>query len=282
MIKRKISLVFLLAVTFGLFLSLSYINPYNGEITLSELVLQMSGSRGEFIMGFSAVELLDFAMQMIPGWLVEIFLGVALYRHFCTASIYVFARCENRKRWYWKEMLSLGIQIFSFQTLLLLSAVVTAVLRFKVIMNVEGFVLALYHILLHFLWVYSATVLVNLLALKFGSSASFAIVMSGQAAGIGMFGMGEMLDRMYEDSFAAKTLLIKCNPVSHLVLGWHSSYIGSVNTVLESFTGRFCDSFYMEISAVVLLIVSVIILKTGSVIVSKYDLLISDAEMGVA
>lgn len=44
--KNNYCFLILLAVAGGIFLSIMYVNPYNGSITLSELVLQLSGSRG--------------------------------------------------------------------------------------------------------------------------------------------------------------------------------------------------------------------------------------------
>lgn len=279
--KRKISVICLLAMLFGI-LSVSYVNPYTGEITLSELILQLSGSRGEFALGFSMSELLEFAMRMIPGWIVEAFLGIALYRHFCTASIYVFSRCADRKKWYWKEMGFLGADVLLFQSVTAASVIIVSQIRCEVKMNPEGMMLAMYHIFIHFLWIYSATVVINLLALKAGSSLAFAIVIFGQTFCIGLLNLVQMMDRFYTDSVAAKILLIKLNPVSHLVLGWHSSYIRSVDTVLKSFTGIPCDAFYAEVSLISLFLVTVMILKMGSIVIGKHDLLVSDAEMGVA
>ena len=85
--------IYLLAVMAGIFLSISYVNPYEGKIFLSELVLQLSGSRGEFVLNYkNALELVEVAMRLLPCVIMEVFLGIALYWHFCTASVYVFSR----------------------------------------------------------------------------------------------------------------------------------------------------------------------------------------------
>ena len=41
------------AVLCGVLLSLAFVNPYSGQVTLSELVLQLSGSRGDLPLGTS-------------------------------------------------------------------------------------------------------------------------------------------------------------------------------------------------------------------------------------
>lgn len=56
--KYKYGPLFLTAAAGGVYLSLMYINPYNGVITLSETILQLSGSRGRLHWGFLILNLL--------------------------------------------------------------------------------------------------------------------------------------------------------------------------------------------------------------------------------
>ena len=51
---KEITFLLLMGFCCGSLLAFTYINPYNGQITLSELILQLSGSRGEFSLGFSS------------------------------------------------------------------------------------------------------------------------------------------------------------------------------------------------------------------------------------
>ena len=52
---KEITFLLLMGFCCGSLLAFTYINPYNGQITLSELILQLSGSRGEFSLGFSSL-----------------------------------------------------------------------------------------------------------------------------------------------------------------------------------------------------------------------------------
>ena len=62
---KEITFLLLMGFCCGSLLAFSYINPYNGQITLSELILQLSGSRGEFPLGFSSLpELLSFSSKL--------------------------------------------------------------------------------------------------------------------------------------------------------------------------------------------------------------------------
>lgn len=281
MIKHQNRMVFLLGILFGILLSVGYVNPYGGEINLSELVLQLSGSRGEFALGLSAEQLVTFAMKMTPVWIMEAYLGIALYRHFCTASIYVFSRCPNRGKWYWKEMFYIGCNVFFFQSVLVISAIITTNVRYQIQCDRVGMGLAVYHILIHSLWMYAAIVLINLLSLKMGSSMSFMIVMIIQAAGIATLGFVKALERLGDEKMAIGRMLLRWNPISHLVLGWQNSYSQSIQNVLEN-TMKTTEVGYLESSLLILLLGNICILIIGAVVIKKYDLLISDAEMGVA
>lgn len=55
-----------MAVLCGALLSLAFVNPHNGQITLAELVLQLSGSRGDLPLGTSLPELLSFSIKWHP------------------------------------------------------------------------------------------------------------------------------------------------------------------------------------------------------------------------
>ena len=129
MIRYRLRMLFLTGVLGGISLSVLYINPYGGEISLSEALLQLSGSRGDFPMGFAMTEMVSFSLRLLPAYLFELFFGIMLYRHFCTASIYIFSRYPKRVRWYFRECLALGGGALLFQVLLVRSAAVPPVHR---------------------------------------------------------------------------------------------------------------------------------------------------------
>lgn len=256
--------LYLWAFVAGIFLSVSYVNPYEGKIFLSELVLQLSGSRGEFVLNYeNALELVELAMRLLPDVIMEAFLGIALYRHFCTASVYVFSRCADRGKWYWKEMLSVGRDIFIFQGIMMAMVIIAAVCRCQVQMDMPGVYLLACHLTLYSLWSYSMVVLINLLALKFGSSLSFTVVMAMQSIGIVLLGAGKMAMRF--------------NPIARLVLGWQRSFVPKVDSIQASAF----ENFYLEESLLVLAVINIVILIIGAAIVKNHDLLISDSEIGV-
>ena len=113
--RNKVWSIIGISVLGGAFLSFMYVNPFGGSITLSDTILQLSGSRGEFPLGTSATELMAFVMRMFPNYIFIMIFGTHLYNHFCTASVYVFTRQANRLVWYRKEVFQLLPYTFGFQ-----------------------------------------------------------------------------------------------------------------------------------------------------------------------
>ena len=97
------------ALVFGLWLSWSYMNPYGGVTTLSSLVEQLSGSRGDFPLEPNMSELLSFTLRLLPFLVFQALAGISFYRHYCTASVYIFSRMPNRLKWYRKECALLAL-----------------------------------------------------------------------------------------------------------------------------------------------------------------------------
>lgn len=267
----------LIAALSGTYLSVMYINPYSGVITLSELILQLSDSRGSFVLGFSYSELASFVMRMFPTFIFELYAGIMLYRHFCTASIYVFSRYPHRVKWYIGEVCHLGSTVCVFNILLLVVAFLITAGRYELQIDHAGIVLTAYHFLIHSLWVYIMALSVNLLAMHLGSSTAYAAVVSLQLVCIVLLNLMDLLVRYFDGKFSYEDFLI-WNPIAYLVLGWHNSNAEMTDQVLAS--------SYMQIgldhSLMIFFLVGVIVTLAGALIIKKHDLLVSDLETGVA
>lgn len=270
-------LVLLMAFLSGIFLGFVYVNPYSGEILLSELTLQLSGSRGEFALGFSVAELISFSMRLLPLYIFELYFGIELYRHFCTASIYVFSRYQKRVRWYLTEAAFMAVNVVLFQALLLMTVIGTTLLRFRLQVDMAGIILLLYHFFIYSIWLYTITLTVNLVAVLIGSSASYSVVVGIQMVLTALLGLGDTLVKILNVPEHYKEIFLKLNPVSHLVVGWHKSGIGFVDKTL----GYAYDYLKFRDSLIVYIICCVIVLTAGAFVVNHHELLISDSEMGV-
>lgn len=267
-------LLLLIAVLGGAYLSLIHINPHDGAIELSEAVLQLSGSRGGFALGFSYSELASFAMCLFPGFLIEAFAGIMLYRHFCTASTYVFSRYPHRVRWYLREAGRLGGAVCGFHVLLLAVAMLAAAVRYELRMDSAGIMLLAYHFLIHSLWVYVMALSVNLLAVRFGSSAAYALVVSGQLACVVLMNIMDLLVR-HSDGRLTYESVLRWNPIARLVLGWHSSGMEGVNQA-PSLLGMDLNG-----SLTLFLLLGAMVTFLGVLIMRRHDLLVSDLETEV-
>lgn len=271
-IKHRFRVALIVGLAGGILLAFLYVNPYSGTITLSEFVLQLSGSRGRFPMGLSFSELISFAMRMIPGYVFEMFIGIELYRHFCTASIYVFSRKPNRIQWYMKEILGVALATIFYQVVFMCSVLLVTVLRYRLEMNDAGFILLFYHFILYTMWMFSVSLVSNLVAIFFGSDTSFLIICGGQAALIAMLGM----IKFFENSVGIVNVWLNMNPIAHLVLGWHTGNTQSLSNVL---TPPY-DGMFFSTSIVLMTIICVLTMMFGSFIISKHDFIIADSEIG--
>lgn len=58
-----------------------------------------------FNSGFMVVLITD----LFPIFIIQFLEGISIYTHFCIGSVYYFSRQENRKRWYLKEIIKMGL-----------------------------------------------------------------------------------------------------------------------------------------------------------------------------
>ena len=256
-------LFILLSIPFGVWLSFSYISPYGGTITLSELVLQLSGARGTFSLGINLSELLGLTLRIAPMLVFQALAGTLMYQYYCTASVYVFSRIERRTAWYWREFGALAIKVFAYLALMLLSALLTALVRWHIIWDTAGFHLLLYHFLIWGLWTLVATLAVNLIALYLGSSSAFAVVAGLQVVCIALL----MVAKQFEESPDVYITVLRANPVTCLVLPWQQS----------RFEGQ-GYGIYFEDSLAGIVITALLIAVLGAALVKKHDLLVNNAE----
>lgn len=253
------------ALLFGLWLSWSYINPYGGATTLSSLVEQLSGSRGDFPLEPHMSELLSFTLRLLPSLVFQALAGISLYRHTCTASVYVFSRMPNRLKWYGKECGILALQALLYQALMLATAVGVAAVRWTITDVSQGLPILLLHLTLWSLWTFAFTLGVNLLAIYAGSSAAFAALAAVQVACISTLAVLTHLKGNPDLALVVK----RANPVTCLILSWQSSRFSTMG-----------GSIYWEDSLALVLLFSAILTALGGYLIQHHDLLVSNSDGG--
>lgn len=270
--RRQIPFIILLGICCGALLSLAYINPYYNEILFSELVLQLSGSRGNIVLGVSPPELLSFCAELTPYFLFELYIGTNLYRHFCTASVYIFSRATNRIVWYLKESITIIFLAMLYLSSLLLTSTIVAAFRYEIRWDSLGFVLFISHAAIYTCWIYTMTLLVNLLSIVFGSEIAFVLTLGGQSIMVMLLA----LLRVFENNYSHFQVAIKVNPISRLIIGWQSLFFDSSQIAFGS------QGYGLSIitSLELIFVLSIFVFVSGAVLVYKLDIITADFEFG--
>lgn len=269
---KKSAYIFLSGIILGVWISFTYVNPFSGSIPLTQLVLQMSGARGEYPLGTSLFELLGFTLRMVPLFVFQSFAGIKFYRHYCVASVYVFSRLPNRITWYMKQVGSIAIMAIVYELVCMTSTVVTAVMRYDVILDKYGIQLFLFHFLVYAFWLIVTTLAVNLIAVFCGSSTAFVWVAGSQTILVTLF----YILKKFSGHPLIQSIIVRTNPISCLVFSWHTSRYEELTTILSSpYQG-----IYLSHTIVILLVLCIITIMAGAIIVWRHDLIVSDLEAG--
>lgn len=264
-------MMILFGVISGGLVSLAFVRPYEKEIALAELVLQLSGARGAFAMGCTLPDLVRFMLRMVPNMLVVMMLGSQLYRHFCTASVYVFSRYPNRLQWYLKSLASLLANVCFFELIFVTSTVLAAMPRYRILFSKSGVLLLGFHALIYTAWIFGWVLMTNLFAIRLGSSRSFMAMMTAQAVCTATLAFVRIFERNGMSAEFIK-LFIEINPVAHTVLSWHQG---------APFGEALAHSRYdlSPLATIMLLIIlDIVIVLAGAAVAGRYDLLSENRE----
>lgn len=254
----------LFGILAGIYLAIAFVNPYEKEVFLSEMILQLSGSRGFLVMGCSLPELVGYMLRMIPNYIVTMVWGINLYRQFCTASVYVFSRCTNRWKWYRQTVVWLYAKVCVYEMSLVGTVILLTSLRFKINFQMEGFRILTCHLAIYTLWNLIWILLMNLLAIRLGSSTAASIVMGVQAvctAGLGVVSFLEQ--KRISDLFVGK--LLQFNPVVYTILGWQCE--------------NKWDFLNLKTSILLLSLCCIVIISAGGFWIHRLDLITENMEM---
>lgn len=279
--NNKYRLLFFTAIAGGMYLSVFYtapVEPPGRTIMLSEMILELSGSRGMVGMGFSSYELISFAMRLFPAFIFVLYAGIMLYRHFCTASVYVFSRYPHRMKWYIGEVCHLGGAVCIFHVLLLTASIITTMSRYELRIDREGMVLAAYYFFIYSLWVYIMALSINLLAVYLGSSTGYTLVISVQMVCIVLLNLTDLLVRYFDDRLTYENFLI-WNPIAHLVFEWHNGNMEILDRILTSSSYLHTD---LNHSLMMFLLLGIIVTSVGAGIIKNHNLLVADLETEAA
>lgn len=268
-IRNKIIPVLIAGISSGGILSFVFINPYDGRILVSEAILQLSGSSGAFPLTPAFKDLISFTIRMLPDYMFELYIGIELYRHFCTASVYVFSRTPNRSRWYIREVLEVAVAVFGYQIIKIFAAMSVTFLRYQIEPDHFGFFLLVFHIIVYSLWVFTVSLLINLISIQYGSNNAFIWIVGIQ---IFMTALLELV-QIFESNLTLTKIFLNVNPIAHLVVGWHTGTIKELKNSLEVTYIR----LDFKVTLVTMLAISIFSVIVGMYLVSQHEFLILNA-----
>ncbi len=262
----------LLAILCGGFQSIFFLGKQN-DINFSEIILIFGFSEVSFIL----VYLIELSIKLLPFFLFQILFGTYIYQHFCSASIYYFSRCQNRVKWFLKESTKLYVFAFVYPLFMVLSGTLVATISNRVIYDMDSFILLIYYVLIHSLWLFVTTLLVNILAIKMDSSVGFIAVVGLQMLSVASLTLWKDVWPLDNSTHIDKhVLFLKWNPISHLILSWHSSSVPGVNQWINDLQ----INFPLYLSLIIFLFFSLVVIVIGCFVIKRQEWITLSKEGG--
>lgn len=242
------------------------------EISLNDILLTLGFGEMYFIPSY----LIELGFRMLPYIVFQILFGVFIYRHFCTASVFYFSRQANRIRWFLREAATLYVYAAIFVGVILGTAFIGASFNGRVLSNPGAWRLLAFYMAIHSLWIFITALMINILSLFWGNSIGFVTVIIIQFAFVMLlFLFDTVFSLEYGVEIHRNAKLLKINPISHLIVMWHTSR--DIRT--DSYIHMFSISFDLYISVLVLLIAAVIAVLFGCLCVRKKEIIAADMEL---
>lgn len=269
--SRALLKCLVVALLWGAFEAIIFLGMFN-KLLLSDIVL---------LFGFSGISptlgyIIDLTIKLFPFLLFLILFGTYIYQHFSTASIYYFTRQPNRTKWFMKEAVKLYVLSFLYPFIMVVSGTAIASITNEVIFDSTSLILLIYYVLIHSFWLFLTALLMNIISIRLDSSSGFMIVVGLQMTFVTLLLLWDKMLPLEEDTpnLAFHGFLLQFNPISHIILSWHSSAILEVNKRINQFN----ITFSLNTSVVVLLLISMIVIFYGIYVVREQEWISQDLE----
>lgn len=270
--------VYVKLLTLSFIFGLIFYFSYRTADFLSDVILIMGFQNYEIFIG----ETFKLVQFLLPFILFQMLFGTYIYQHFCTASIYHFTRINNRIKWFLKESVNLLIYCVSYVILLVVFTTVFFEISNTLTYDKESFIILVCYVLINSLFLFFITLLTNILSINFKSHVGFMISNGFVLACISIFIYWDDKLAFYKteniniEDIQSDGKLIQLNPISHLVIKWHSSNIETVNERIN----QFGINFDLYSSVVLFLLLSILTIIVGCLIVKNKDFIITNTETG--
>lgn len=217
---------------------------YQKQITLAFVGILMGAMQCAFIrendwlfsemvccLGFGNVSisissLVEFVMAWLPILFFQVWLGNCIYEQYCVSSIFFFSRCTKKVRWYFKEIGKLCLSTLTYIGMMILGAYMLGCVRGQIIWDDKAGIVLFYYVAIYSMWLFTSVLVINVIGILWDNSKSFTIVaglQSGLTAVYAIFEGWFRFEDLTESELQTRVMLLKINPVSNLVLKWHSN-----------------------------------------------------------
>ncbi len=268
--KRHIVKAVILAICVGVFFGINFLGNH-GDINFSRIVTEYSFKYYRF----SYTDIIYMTTRMLPYFLFIFMFGTYIYRHFMVAGVYVFSRCEKRLKWIVAEVSKLFLFCIIFISVIPLSGTAVACITNKPVIEAADVEIYLYYVAIYSLWIFMCTLTANVLAIKLGGMSGFSIVIGALCVFMALLALWDSdnvlsLENEYREIADRNAFLLKWNPVSHLVMTWHSSIKETVNMRIDLLG----IDFSLICSTIVMAGLSVTAAAASTIYLNRADLII--------
>lgn len=182
----------------------------------------------------------------------QIFFGVYIYRHFCTASIYYFSRNSKRTSWYIKQLGQVMLFCVMYLLVIQLSAIISGMCVTRVVYDAEMWKILAYYLVIYSLYLFASTVMINVLSIRFNNIVGFVVVELINAYSWVTFGLvGQYI--IHGGGNRLTALIMRYNMFSYLVFGIQESTMDYVTCILVNLS------------------LAIIAILLGAFVVNKYE-----------
>lgn len=253
-------------IVFGMLQGLNYLQ-FHGTVNFSDIVLTL---------GFSDFDIsVDYLMMLLfrtlHFYMFYFLFGTTIYQHFCTASVYSFTRCVNRRFWFLRQTLKLAGCSFMYVLLYPAAVVLTAGITNQVKVDEASLVLLVYYVALQGIWIFCLSLLMNVVAIVAESKAAFFIV-----AGLQLLFPTSLL--LWDGVVTVGGVEVPINLFRHLILTWHSS---GGSDLLRQCMSEMERGITLNMSVLALGTVSVLTVMISVEVVQRMELLSTGVEKGM-
>ena len=270
--RKQIGKLLLIGMLCGIGSGITFFSEM-GVVSLNEVIKYLAFGKFEIGKGY----VIFFLKQYFPYLMFQAMWGTYLYQRFCTGSIYYFSRMERRGSWYRKEAEKLFFMVGIFFLTYWSATAAVIGMKYGMTFETSNIWLGIFYFATQAMWLYTMTLLTNIISISWGSSSGYLIVASVVFISLSYFVLFEdVLDFTTQENMLLKSILLKINPLSHIVLKWHSCGIEAVNMQLRALE----IDFSIGNSVFLLTLGAILSTRFGKRVIEKQEFIVLNRETG--